>query len=144
MTDYDNENCWNTIMRVKWCPWELFIFVSYVKIQREGKSLSRVWLFATPWTVDHQAPPSMGFSRKEYWSGSPFPSPVKIQTRNQYIENVFNKNEQTRKWSRGLSEANKSFLINRKTHFSKNECQMIHILFILANKVFYEFFLIKQ
>ena len=39
------------------------------------KSLSRVRLFATPWTVAHQAPPSMGFSRQEYWSGVPFPSP---------------------------------------------------------------------
>ena len=37
--------------------------------------LSRVWLFATPWTVAHQAPLSMGFSRQEYWSGLPFPSP---------------------------------------------------------------------
>ena len=39
------------------------------------KLLSRVRLFATPWTVDYQAPPSMGFSRQEYWSGLPFPSP---------------------------------------------------------------------
>ena len=39
------------------------------------KSLSRVRLFATPWTVAHQAPPSMGFSRQDYWSGLPFPSP---------------------------------------------------------------------
>ena len=39
------------------------------------KSLSRVGLFATPWTVAYQAPPSMGFSRQEYWSGLPFPSP---------------------------------------------------------------------
>ena len=39
------------------------------------KSLSRVLLFATPWTVAHQAPPSMEFSRQEYWSGLPFPSP---------------------------------------------------------------------
>ena len=39
------------------------------------KSLSRVRLFATPWTVAHQAPPSMGFSRQEYWSGLPFPFP---------------------------------------------------------------------
>ena len=37
------------------------------------KSLSRVQLFATPWTVAHQAPPSMGFSRQEQWSGLPFP-----------------------------------------------------------------------
>ena len=39
------------------------------------KSLSRVRLFATPWIVAHQALPSMGFSRHEYWSGLPFPSP---------------------------------------------------------------------
>ena len=39
------------------------------------KSLSRVQLFATPWTVAYQAPPCMGFSRQEYWSGLPFPSP---------------------------------------------------------------------
>ena len=39
------------------------------------KSPSRVRLFATPWTVAYQAPPSMGFSRQEYWSGLPFPSP---------------------------------------------------------------------
>ena len=39
------------------------------------QSLSRVRLFATPWTAAHQAPPSMGFSKQEYWSGLPFPSP---------------------------------------------------------------------
>ena len=39
------------------------------------KSFSYVCLFATPWTVAYQAPPSMGFSRQEYWSGLPFPSP---------------------------------------------------------------------
>ena len=41
----------------------------------EVKSLSRVRLFATPWTVAYYAPQSMGFSRQEYWSGLPFPSP---------------------------------------------------------------------
>ena len=39
------------------------------------KLLSRVRLFATPWTVAYQSPPSMGFSRQQYWSGLPFPSP---------------------------------------------------------------------
>ena len=39
------------------------------------KSLSRVQLFSTPWTVAYQASQSMGFSRQEYWSGVPFPSP---------------------------------------------------------------------
>ena len=38
-------------------------------------SLSQVPLFLTPWTVAYQAPSSMGFSRQEYWSGLPFPSP---------------------------------------------------------------------
>ena len=44
-------------------------------VELKVKSLSRVRLFATLWTVAHQAPPSMGFSRQEYWSGVPFPSP---------------------------------------------------------------------
>ena len=39
------------------------------------ESLSCVWLFATPWTVAHQAPLPMEFSRQEYWSGLPFPPP---------------------------------------------------------------------
>ena len=39
------------------------------------KSLSRIRLFAIPWTVAYQAPPSMGFSRQEYWSVLPFSSP---------------------------------------------------------------------
>ena len=39
------------------------------------KSLSRVRLFETPWTAAYQGPPSMGFSRQEYWSGVPLPSP---------------------------------------------------------------------
>ena len=43
------------------------------------KSLSRVRLFATPWILAHQAPRSMRFSRHEYWSGLPFPSPMVVQ-----------------------------------------------------------------
>ena len=42
--------------------------------QRQVKLLSRVLLFVTPWTTAHQAPPSMGFSRQDYWSGVPSPS----------------------------------------------------------------------
>ena len=45
------------------------------ELKHKVKLLSRVRLFATPWTVAYQAPPSMGFSRQEYWSGLPFPSP---------------------------------------------------------------------
>ena len=42
--------------------------------EKKEKSLSRVQLIATPWTAAYQAPPSMGFSRQEYWSGMPLPS----------------------------------------------------------------------
>ena len=57
---------------------KLFCSFFIERIKRKKKkmeSLSRVWLFATPWTVAYQAPPSMGFSRQEYLSGVPFPSP---------------------------------------------------------------------
>ena len=46
-----------------------------VKVKVKVKSLSCVRLFATPWTIAHQVPPSMGLSRQEYWSELPFPSP---------------------------------------------------------------------
>ena len=69
-------------------PW-LFIFchlsfclsfISFSENQNffffnEVKSLSRAGLFATLWSIAHQAPLSMGFSRQEYWNGLPFPSP---------------------------------------------------------------------
>ena len=45
---------------------------------RLDQSLSHVRLFATPWTAAHQAPPSMGFSRQEYWSALPLPSPFSV------------------------------------------------------------------
>ena len=49
------------------------------------KSLSRVRLLATPWTAAYQAPLPMGFSRQEYWSGLPLPSPPVIHT---YVQRV--------------------------------------------------------
>ena len=52
---------------------ELKIKLFHLKVK--VKSLSRVRLFVTVWTVAHQAPQSMGFSRQGYWSGLPFPSP---------------------------------------------------------------------
>ena len=52
----------------------------------KGKLLSRVWLLATPWTAAHQALPSMGLSRQEYWSGLPFPSPISSIKLSQMLE----------------------------------------------------------
>ena len=53
----------------------LGIPTNVLKVKVKVKALSRVRVFVTPWTVAHQAPLSMEFSRQEYWSGLPFPSP---------------------------------------------------------------------
>ena len=74
------------ICALKWWPWLYFLkCIAELagrhkdrlgnKVKVKVKWLSRVRLFETPWTVDYQAPPSMGLSRQEYWSGLPFPSP---------------------------------------------------------------------
>ena len=54
--------------------WVAISFSNAWKWKVKVKSLSRVRLFATPWTAAYQAPPPMGFSRQEYWSGVPLPS----------------------------------------------------------------------
>ena len=51
-------------------------FWSEVKVEVKVKSLSHIRLFVTPWTAAYQAPQSMEFSRQEFWSGLPFPTPV--------------------------------------------------------------------
>ena len=58
----------------------------------KGKSFSRVRLLATSWTVVHQAPLSMGFSRQEYWSGVPLPSPSRIHNWTEMLINRLGKN----------------------------------------------------
>ena len=64
------------ILQAGTLEWVAISFSSAWKWKVKVKSLSRVWLFATPWTVPQQAPPSMGFSRQEYWRGLPMPSLV--------------------------------------------------------------------
>ena len=54
---------------------DVLFIIGKVKERKKVKSLSRVRLFATPWTIAYYAPPSMGFSRQEYWTGMPFSSP---------------------------------------------------------------------
>ena len=63
------------ILQARTLEWAAISFSSAWKWKVKVKSLSRVWLLATPWTAAYQAPPSMGFSRQEYWSGVPLPSP---------------------------------------------------------------------
>ena len=66
------------ILQARTLEWVAISFSNAWKWKVKVKSLSRVWLFATPWTSAYQAPPSMGFSRQEYWSGVPSPSLIKV------------------------------------------------------------------
>ena len=63
------------ILQARTLEWVAIAFSSAWKWKVKVKSLSRVRLLVTPWTAAYQAPPSMGFSRQEYWSGVPLPSP---------------------------------------------------------------------
>ena len=59
-------------------PFNILLFLSFVLLLHVwllSCMLSRVWLFMTPWLIAHQAPLSMGFSRKDYWISLPFPTP---------------------------------------------------------------------
>ena len=61
-------------LQARTLEWVAISFCNAWKWKVKVKLLSRVWLFMTPWTAAHQAPPSMGFSRQEYWSGVSSPS----------------------------------------------------------------------
>ena len=63
------------ILQARILEWVAISFSNAWKWKVKGKSLSRVRLFETPWTAAYQAPPSMGVSGQEYWSGVPLPSP---------------------------------------------------------------------
>ena len=62
------------ILQARTLEWVAISFSNAGKWKMKVKSLSHVRLVATPWTTAHQAPPSMGFSRQESWSGVPSPS----------------------------------------------------------------------
>jgi len=64
------------ILQARTLEWVAISFSNAWKWKVKVKSLSHVWPSATPWTAAFQAPPSMGFSRQEYWSGMPLPSPI--------------------------------------------------------------------
>ena len=66
--------CWYFLSWSEECIQFVNNLLSYI-LMVKMKSLSRVWLFVTPWTKAYWAPPSMGFSGQGYWSGFPFPSP---------------------------------------------------------------------
>ena len=67
-------------LQARTLEWIALSFSKAWKWKVKVKLLSCVWLLVTPWTVAHQAPLSMGFSRQEYWRWVPLPSPVYIHT----------------------------------------------------------------
>ena len=71
------------ILQARTLEWVAIAFSIVWKWKVKVKPLSRVRLVATPWTAAYQAPPSMGFSRQEYWSGLPLPSSKNVQTTTQ-------------------------------------------------------------
>ena len=74
------------ILQARTLEWVAISFSNAWKWKVKVKSLSHVQLLATPWTASHQALPSMGFSRHEYWNGVPLPSPFSWKAPFQLIE----------------------------------------------------------
>ena len=85
----DRESPVPGILQARTLEWVAISFSNAWKGKVKVKSLSCVWLLVTSWTAAYQAPPSMGFSRQEYWSGMPLPSPstIKCPTRGYQIIN---------------------------------------------------------
>ena len=77
------------VLQARTLKWVAISFSNAWKGKVKVKSLSRIRVFVLPWTAAYQAPPSMGFSRQEYWSGVPLPSP------SHPLEWLFSKREET-------------------------------------------------
>ena len=74
-----------------------------LKERKKVKLLSRVQLFATSWTVAYQVPPSMGFSKQEYWSGLPFPSP-KIKRKESQTCIVYKRTSKAKEYTKSYTK----------------------------------------
>ena len=94
------------ILQARTLEWVAISFSNARKWKVKVKSLSCVQLLATPWTAAHQAPPSMGLSRQEYWSGVPSPPP--LQTLGPIVRNALT---WVCDWSRGFMKQHSSWLI---------------------------------
>ena len=79
------------ILQARTLEWVATSVSNAGKWEVKVKSLSCIRLLATPWTSAHQAPPSMGFSRQEYWSGVPLPSPTYVSRESQVKTRYQNK-----------------------------------------------------
>ena len=94
------------------------------------KSLSCVRLLATPWTAAYQAPPSMGFSRQEYWSGVPLPSPSSCPREGHKCETE-EANQRSTCWETKMRGSNREDWMRRKKrsrNYKDTFCLLIKIL----------------
>ena len=100
------------ILQARTLEWVAVSFSNAWKWKVKVKLLSRVRLLATPWTAAHQAPPSMGFSRQEYWCGVPLPSLRKHQhlLKNQSVENNTVPLAPQRNWQPWIKREGQEFL----------------------------------
>ena len=94
------------ILQARTLEWVAISFSNAWKWKVKVKSLSRVRLFATPWTAAYQAPPSMGFSRQEYWSG------CSVNDTEQMVQRM---KRQDKSWEIYIFEKH----ISKKGHLSK-------------------------
>ena len=107
------------ILQARTLEWVAISFSNASKWKVKVKSLSRVRLIATPWTAAHQAPPSMGFSRQEYWSGVPLPSLLLIlQLNKSYLQTCKYILWQRISWLHLFATENKDFGVHIHTHFN--------------------------
>ena len=87
------------ILQARTLGWVAISFSNAWKWKVKVKALSGVWLLVTPWTAAYQAPPSMGFSRQEYWSGVPLPSPSLQATHLKSFSTLRTKVSREMKWA---------------------------------------------
>ena len=116
------------ILQARTLEWVAISFSNAWKWKTKVKSLSRVWLLVTPWTAAHQAPPSMGLSRQEYWSGLPLPSPMTLY-RKQYSRPSPQKEKcKKAKWlseeALQIAEKRRSERQRRKGKIHPSECRV--------------------
>ena len=98
-----------------------------MKVKVRVKSLSHVQLLATPWTAAHQAPPSVGFSRQEYWSGVPLPSAKQSMTMKSVSAAKYLMARMLPIWSqmylRIISEVKQEKIVEEKDTTNLNDCK---------------------
>ena len=122
------------ILQARTLEWVAISFSNAGKWKVKVKSLSRVWFFSTPWTAAYQAPPSLGFSRQEYWSGVPNEhSGLLIGVHNMFATWM---NESLNEWMNLGNTWSSQFIVCRQTSLlllSINDCESRRPRFIILD-----------